>query len=416
MASAATRLPVGETSRALQYGIHMPHFVVQEGHEQFPSAFLRIVATESELPDGDPHITPVELAYIRDNTQIVVATIHCFTDTQVYPFEFPEHVCIPTSLIGADVPKKILVVLYKFACSTSYYLNCYFFGYVFADDMVLRSIPPHDTDVFLPPADLKSVYQLVSAVRRRTADTPSNGHESTHDQPGGNLMPSLAANDPVAMRANADVLIANPPANTLETFVPGPFVFCSLDACSHPKFQDGVVVYRDQVIWRMRSRINHYRFMPHDGILRKSEQRRIDCGIFSSSTPTDLYHEMLVILSLVIVFKRRIDYLMTRELRLMRIRITHKLCSKEARTQFMEANHLYDAYVAHQAVCCHEKFECFEQFVLETYQATLTRLSRITDYILHDMPPAETRASDEPTLDLLAQIVDCAVDFLRVKF
>lgn len=422
MAAEATRLPVGVNERVEQYGVAMPHFVVQEDYDQFPAAFLRTIATESEIADDEPRITPAEVAYIRDNTQIIPASIHCFTDSQVYPFEFPEHVSIPVALIGATVNKKILVVLYKFVCSTSYYLNCYFFGFVFADDMALRSIPPHNTEVFMLPGHLKSVFQLISAVRQRKASVPAcnddvntlEPSQSSEDVP----MHAVVADDPATMRSNADILIANIQPNAIETFVPGPYIFCSLDACAHATFQEGAVVMRDQVVWRMRSRIVHYRYMNSDGSrpLTKHEQRRIDCGLFWSTSPNDLHHEMLVVLSLVIVFKRRMDYLLPRELQLMRVRITHKLSSKEARTQFMHANRMYDAYVAHQAVCTHEKFECFERFVLETYESTLTRLGRITDYILHDMPEAEARASDEPTLDLLAQIVDCAVDFLRINF
>ncbi len=425
MAAEAARLPVGVNERVEQYGVAMPHFVVQEDYDQFPAAFLRTIAAESEIPDGEPRITPAEVAYIRDNTQIIPASIHCFTDSQVYPFEFPEHVSIPVALVGANVTKKILVVLYKFVCSTSYYLNCYFFGFVFADDMALRSIPPHNTEVCMLPGHLKSVFQLISAVRQRKAsvvvhdDSASASENLAPNQPTDDApMPVAVATDPATMRSNADILIANVPATAVETFVPGPYIFCSLDACAGSKFQEGAVVMRDQVVWRMRSRIVHYRYMSRDTPpkLTKHEQRRIDCGLFWSTSPHDLHHEMLVVLSLVIVFKRRMDYLLSRELQLMRIRIVHKLCSKEARTQFMLANCLYDAYVAHQATCTHEKFECFERFVLETYETTLTRLARITDYILHDMPPAEARASDEPTLDLLAQIVDCAVDFLRINF
>jgi hypothetical protein len=427
MAVPGGRLPVGLTARETHYDVAMPRFVLLENCRQYTATFLRIVASESEFPDGEPAITPAELMRIRDSTRIVVATVHCFSDVEVYPFEFPEYVCIPTDHIGPDVERKVVVLLYRFVCSTSHFVNCFIFGFVFADDMHLRCIAPQDSEVFIPPTSLRSVYQLVVALRQRAAlATPEIAPEVLAESsaadvamPDANSPPPPKTNgavkaDVATLRATAEVLLASAPAGD---GVPGPYVFCSLNAFAPERVGESATVFRDQVVWRTQGRLLHYKFGGSVAETRKTAQNRVDCGVFWGATTNDLHHEAVVVLVMAMVFKRRADFFVDREMRLMRARISRKLGSKDARNTFLQANGLYETYVEHQATCEHAKFECFERFVLETYEATLARLARVTDYIMYDMPDDGASATtDEPALELLAQFADCAIKFMEIKF
>lgn len=414
--AAPSRNP-GVAGSIVRHGIRMPHLAVKAGHIGFAAAFLKLLSEESELDATDAPVTTVELAYIYQNTEFIHATVCCFSPMPA-DRDFPQCVSIPVKFIGPGaVNPKIIVVMCRFSCATTDVENCYYLGFKFADDLALRTLCPQNGEVGMDPLTLQSVHLLVKGLRARlAANAADHAVEATPIRDDGADSPALSSPPPTpsSLRESAAVILASVQPTRSTTSVPGPFIFCSLNVATSGALTSAVA-YRDQVVWRARGRVLHYK-LARGVAPSQNERYRLDCGLFSSASPNDFYHEVLVMITLVLVFKSRMDLLVTYEMDLMRTRLESKLTDGPMRTKFLEMNGLYDDYAMHQATCAHEKYECFGLFVLETYEATLRRLGVIFDYLLHDLPEAESRASDAETMALLEHFVDRVVEFMQDKF
>lgn len=410
MAAVRARVP-----RVTYFGVEMPHIVVDPGYGRYKSDFLQILSDALEDEGIDPNGYMPEFAYVRDNVQFIVAELLCFAD-HVQEIELPELICVPSMYIGIDTQRTILVPMYHYIRPSTGQIDCHFFGFKFADDLALRGLLPDRGCVFVKPGTLNSVYQLLSMLRGRMLRVePDCGIRSASDATSQPTVAGILAADPQTLRESVDVVLASNIPQGGETEVPGPFIFCSLSACSTGKLA-GAVVFKEQIIARAHARIAYYKYSRgQSAAAKRSVRNRIDCGVFSSAVANDLYHEMAVVLVLIVVFKRSMEFFMENELRLMHERIRSKLLDKEMRVAFIEANGMLEAYTAHQQTCTHEKYECFEAYAIETYKDTLLRLARITDYMMHDMPTAESRQSDAATIGLLESCVGRVVSFLKDK-
>ncbi len=400
MAARAQQTPVLQRAHP-GYPEHvMPHMVVPPGYKKLASDLLRVVLAHSRTPDapGGP-ITRDELLFIQNNMRILfMSSIQCFSD-EVQPFEFPDPVVIPALNTFADDLKLILVLVCNF-CLASGDVDCYYLGFRFTDDLELRAQIPQGNDILLPVDKLSSVYSLLHAVRARTAWTIPAPSSASPD-----AAPVPRAPDVRSLRDSVDVLLACNQTTDTRRSDPGAFIFCRLEAV--PAAADGASVFIEQIVARAEARLWHYKTRSDAPV----SERRLDT-LFAASTASDFCHEFYAVLVLAVVLKCRAEYFVQCELALMALRVEKKLTDAATRRKFLELNGLLDPYTAHQATCAHAKYECFTQYVCEQYRATLDRLTRITDYLMYGIDPAQTRSSDQSSIDTLTLLVEKIVKII----
>lgn len=386
-------------TRSVQFGIAMPHVVVEPTHNAFASTFLRIVHAASP-PDAP--ITRDELLYISNNMRIVLMSpVQCFCD-EVQQFEFPSLIRIPTSSIGDNGDKEIIVVMCHFVLAPSGMVDCYFYGFQYSDDLGLRAHAPTGDDVFVEPTTFRSVFDLVSSTRERRHRVDDLLRPTTSQ-----CAPSSPCNDAQALTSSVNVLLSSNQTAHERRTEPGAYIFCNIDAA-----RDALAsrhVSREQVVGRVTARLWHYKAAPG---MTTSTERRLGT-VFSGACANDMCHEFFVALTLTCVFKQNADSFVARELALMQLRIDQKLTDHPTRRKFLELNGLLDEYTSHQATCTHDKHACFAQFVLETYKTTLSRIARIVDYLMYGMATERARPSDQEMIELLTLFVEQTTTYIE---
>lgn len=402
MADNACRTDIFYTN--IPYGKTVAFATVEAGYKKYSADFLRVLQHlhRESVDNGSSSypVTATELRYINDNKQFVVNDVCCFS-TEVQSFEFLDSVSLSCDRIK-ETSKPILVFLQRFGLTNG--LTCYYFlGTRFTSDIELQIHNATEASSFqVDMSTLRPLDRVVEDLRASNANS-SPVHLTDSCKVDGENSPKPMQHD-ASYSARITKLILAPPTSSIisvSKFQANGFIFCN-DLSPMLGVTTTADTFREQITFAAARRLEYYKYPSVHLTPFVVMMLSTSCA---ATDETEFNLEHLVILAIVILMHDQFEFILDRELRLMTLRVEHQLTSESARTTFLRANDLYEAFEHHQVDCQHDKTRCFILFILSAYEETLRRMRKSAHYLMYGIDESKLRDSDHQTIAILTWLV-----------